>query len=141
MNELRILIDTGVIVSAVWLPRSIPRRAFDVAAEHGRLLLSNATAAELDDVVRRRKFNRYTQERERLEFLAGFIRKAEIVEIAEVVTGCRDPKDDKYLELAVNGRARYLVSGDADLLVLNPFRGIEILTPQAFLSAIQRVFE
>jgi predicted nucleic acid-binding protein len=48
------------------------------------------------------------------------------------VTACRDPKGDKFLELAVNGRADLIVSGDADLLVLDTFRGIPIITPAAF---------
>ena len=43
--------------------------------------------------------------------------------ITERVAACRDPKDDKFLELAVNGRADLIVSGDADLLVLDTFRG------------------
>jgi putative PIN family toxin of toxin-antitoxin system len=139
MNELRVVIDTGVVVSAVLLPRSIPRQAFDLAAEHGRLLLSNATAAELDDVLRRPKFNKYVEEQERIEFLAALIRQAEAVEINETVTGCRDSRDDKYLELAVNGGASHLVSGDSDLLVLHPFRGVVILTPQAFVSEVKRI--
>jgi putative PIN family toxin of toxin-antitoxin system len=107
-------------------------------ADQGRLLLSDATAAELEEVLRRPKFDKYTEEHARLEFLAALIRQAEAVEITVTVTGCRDWKDDTFLELAVNGRASHLVSGDADLLVLQPFRGIEILTPQAFLAAIKR---
>jgi predicted nucleic acid-binding protein len=54
------------------------------------------------------------------------------VPITERVTGCRDPKDDKFLELAVNGRADLIVSGDADLLVPDVFRGIPIISPAAF---------
>ncbi|MFQ5771845.1 MAG: putative toxin-antitoxin system toxin component, PIN family [bacterium] len=46
---------------------------------------------------------------------------------------CRDPKDDKYLELAVSGGAKFIVSGDKDLLALNSFREISILTPEQFL--------
>jgi predicted nucleic acid-binding protein len=47
---------------------------------------------------------------------------------------CRDPTDDKFLELAVNGQADVIVSGDADLLVLSPFRKIPIIAPAAFLQ-------
>jgi uncharacterized protein len=137
MNELRLVIDTGVVVSAVLLPRSIPRQAFDVAAERGQLLLSGATVAELDEVLRRQKFNKYTEEMRRLEFLAALIHQAEPIEISERINACRDPKDDKFLELAVNGRASHLISGDADLFVLDPYRGVTILTPQAFLLAMQ----
>ena len=57
---------------------------------------------------------------------------AELVTIIETVTGCRDPDDDKFLELAVNGRADVIVSGDDDLLALDTFRGIPIITPAAF---------
>jgi predicted nucleic acid-binding protein len=56
------------------------------------------------------------------------------VEITETITDCRDAKDNKFLELAVSGKADCVVSGDSDLLVLNPFRGISILTPREFLS-------
>ena len=59
--------------------------------------------------------------------------RAELVEIVELISASRDPKDDKFLELAVSGRADLIVSGDADLLVLNPFRGIPVVTPAAFL--------
>jgi uncharacterized protein len=57
-----------------------------------------------------------------------------IVEVTEVVTDCRDSKDNKFLELAVSGGAQSIISGDADLLVLDPFRGISIVTPQVFVS-------
>jgi predicted nucleic acid-binding protein len=55
-----------------------------------------------------------------------------MVTITEAIAGCRDPANDKFLELAVNGRADLIVSGDEDLLVLNAFRGIPILTPARF---------
>jgi putative PIN family toxin of toxin-antitoxin system len=122
MNELRVVIDTTVVVSAVLLPQSVPRQAFDSAADEGRLLLSAATIAELDEVLRRPKFNKYVGQQQRLEFLAALIDRAEAIEIAQPVTGCRDPKDDKFLELAVNGRVSHIISGDADLLVLHAQR-------------------
>jgi len=63
---------------------------------------------------------------------------AELVAITATVAGCRDPKDDKFLELAINGKAEIIVSGDADLLALNPFRGIPIVTPAIFLQREMR---
>src|SRR5262245_63486033 len=136
-SELRVVIDSGVAVSAVLLPRSVPRRAFDLAAACGKLLVSAATVAELDEVLRRAKFNKYVQEEERLEFLAALVRQAEKVEVTEVVTACRDPKDNQFLELAVSGRATHIITGDADLLTMHPFRGIAVVTPQAFLTECQ----
>jgi hypothetical protein len=63
---------------------------------------------------------------------------AELVTITDRITACRDPKDDKFLELAVNGRADLIISGDADLLALNPFREIPIVTPAAFVQGVAR---
>jgi predicted nucleic acid-binding protein len=56
------------------------------------------------------------------------------VSITERIVACRDPTDDKFLELAVNGRPDVIVSGDRDLLVLDPFRGIPIITPAVFIQ-------
>ena len=50
------------------------------------------------------------------------------------IVACRDPKDDKFLDLAVSGQATHLVTGDPDLLALHPFRGIDIVTARAFLT-------
>lgn len=73
-TERRVIFDTGVVVSALILPRSIPRQAFDAAILQGRLLVSDASIAELDDVLRRPKFERYVNEAERLDFLAQYLR-------------------------------------------------------------------
>jgi predicted nucleic acid-binding protein len=73
-------------------------------------------------------------EDERLAFLATLVREAELVVVTAVVTDCRDPKDNKFLELALSGKATHIVSGDEDLLVLHPFRGVLILTLQAFVA-------
>jgi putative PIN family toxin of toxin-antitoxin system len=137
-SELRVVVDTGVIVSALLLPRSVPRQAFDLAVGKGRLLVSEATVAELDDVLRRPKFNKYVAEEKRLEFFAVLVREATVVEITEMVAACRDPKDDKFLEVAVSGKASHLLSGDADLLVLHPFRGVTVMTPQDFLASVEK---
>lgn len=133
-SDLRIVFDTSVIVSAVLLPRSIPRRAFDQAQDEGKVLISEETVDELNTVLRRDRFERYVTAIQRLEFLAELIEKAEWVHVTAVVFECRDPKDNKFLELAISGRATHLISGDKDLLVLHPFRGIQIVTPQVFLT-------
>ncbi|HEX4132130.1 MAG TPA: putative toxin-antitoxin system toxin component, PIN family [Pirellulales bacterium] len=132
MSDVRIVVDTGVVVSA----QSISRQAFDVASNRGRLLVSQATVVELAEVLRRPRLNKYLSEEKRLEFLAALIREAELVDISETITACRDAEDDKFLELAVSGKAMYLVSGDQDLLALDPFRGVAIVTPRTFLTRL-----
>lgn len=89
---------------------------------------------ELADVLARPKFDPYATIAERQEFLRLVVRVAERVPIIHIVEACRDPTDDKFLELAVNGAAERIVTGDADLLALHPFRGIEILTPARYLA-------
>jgi uncharacterized protein len=135
-SDLRFVLDTGILVSALLLRGSVPRRAVDHAFASGIVLVSAATIEELDEVLSRPKFNRYVREEERLKFLAAFIRDTTLVDIAEIVTECRDPKDNKFLELALNGNANYIISGDNDLLVLHPFRGISIVTPHDFFSQV-----
>lgn len=134
MNKKRFVIDTNVIISAVLLKQSIARKAFDQAQAYGTLLISLDTLNELNDVLRREKFNKYLSEDERLRFLSILVRDAARVDVKDTIEECRDPKDNKFLELAVSGKADYIISGDKDLLDLSPFRGIPIVSPRQFLE-------
>lgn len=98
--------------------------------------MSDETAKEVRDVLARAGFDRHATLEVREEFLRDLMLDVEMVPIAETVRVCRDPKDDKILELAVNGRADYIVTGDDDLLVMNPFRGIAIIRPAEFLAFV-----
>ena len=89
---------------------------------------------ELHAVMSRTKFDRYVTPSERERFLGLLLRSAHLVEITESIRACRDPKDDQVLELAVSGRADWIITGDADLLALDPFRGIRIVTPTDFIG-------
>ncbi len=72
----------------------------------------------------------------RMRFFATYSKSAEAIRITEIIEVCRDVKDNMLLELAVSGNAGYLVTGDKDLLVLDPFRGIRIVTPRQFLDIV-----
>lgn len=132
--EGRFVFDTSVIVSALLLKDSRSREAFDLALDHGVILLSLPIVKELDDVLSRPKFDRYLIREEREHFLAALVWEAVFIEIKERVKACRDPKDDMLFELAVNGSAACIVSGDKDLLELHPFRAIPIMTPDEFIA-------
>jgi uncharacterized protein len=132
--DLRMVFDANVIVSAMLLPLSIPRRALNRVLGEGRLLISAATTTELDEVIRRPRFDKYLSEEERTEFLTALVYESELVHVVDNVTDCRDVRDNKYLELALSGRATHIVTGDADLLVLHPFRGIIIIPPSALVA-------
>ncbi len=129
----RCVFDTNVIVSAFLFERSEPGRAIGEALDRGQILLSEQVAVELTEVLRREKFDRYLSRKKREELLKALIQEAVLVDVTERIEACRDPKDDKYLELAVSGAADCIVSGDKDLLVLSPFRGVEVLRPVDFL--------
>ena len=136
-SKIRYVFDTNVIVSSLLFENSKPAQAFNYALNHGEVLLSPELLAELNDVLGRKKFDRFLTSEERDEFLETFIDRAILVEVIEKVQECRDPKDDKILELALNGQAQYIVSGDRDLLVLNPFHEVNIVTVEEFLRAVQ----
>jgi len=135
-NKPGYVIDTNTLVSALLLKNSTPRKAFDKALETGEILVSLEVVDELNDVLGREKFNKYVSEEERIEFLIALLQEAVFVEISEVITECRDPRDNKFLELAVSGNAECIISGDGDLLSLNPFRGITIVPPREFLEIV-----
>ncbi len=67
------------------------------------------------------------------DWLVQLMRSAELVSVTERVVACRDPTDDKFLEQAVSGRADLILTGDKDLVVRHPFRGIPIVTPVTFV--------
>ena len=130
----RIVLDTNALIGRLLLPASVPGRAVRKAVDEAQLLVSEPTLEELTDVLSRAKFDPYITIEERQEFLRLLGRIAEIVPIVHVVRACRDPRDDKFLELAVNGEADLIVTGDKDLLALHPFRGIPILTPASYVE-------
>src|SRR5438105_2837669 len=125
--EPRYVFDNNAVVSALLFEQSVPGQAFHAALDRGGILLSQATFAELTEVLGRKKFDRYVTREEREQFLALLLREATVVEIMEEIRACRDPKDDKFLELAIRGGASCLVTGDQDLLVLHPFRGVPVV--------------
>jgi|SRR5580700_9269456 putative PIN family toxin of toxin-antitoxin system len=132
---MRCVIDTNVFVSAALFSPSIPRQAVNKALRGGFLLFSEYTMDELKEVLFRSKFDRYVGREERILFLAQLGSVAEFVPIIRLVRECRDPKDDKFLEVALNGRAEVIITGDADLLAMHPWRGIAVVTPVGYLRS------
>lgn len=126
--------DTNSLISALLIRTSISRTAFDKALDHYRILVSAATTEEFDDVASREKFTSYLEEEEKERFEELLYREATYVSVHDTVTESPDPDDDKFLELALSGNASVIVSGDDDLLCLDPFRDIRIVPPRAFVE-------
>lgn len=129
-----VVCDTNVLVSAVLFPHSVPGQAVSHARNTGQLLTTPELAAELQAVLMRTKFARYISDELRDEFLATYLAEATFVVVSERVIVCRDPKDNMVLDAAINGNALCVISGDEDLLVLSPFRGIPIVRPAEYLE-------
>ena len=132
--DSRFVFDTNVMISALLFNTSVPGQVFNRSREDGMILISQSLVEELNDALGRDKFDHYVTREERETFLETLITESELVEITESVQACRDPKDDRILELAVSGDASFVVTGDSDLLVLNPFRSIQIVTPARLLE-------
>lgn len=130
----RVVVDTNALVSRLLIPDSLPARAVRKAVDEADLLASEATLDELVEVLARPKFDPYVTVEERQEFIRLLARVAEFVPVVHTVRACRDPRDDKFLALAVAGKADVIVTGDDDLLALHPFRGIAIQTPVDYLA-------
>ena len=136
MNKVRYIFDTNVIISSLLFEGSKPDLAIRYALQNGNSLYSLELIEEIDEVLSRTKFRKYITDAEREEFLDGFVDRGILIEVVDIVNECRDPKDDKILELALSGKADLIISGDKELLVLNPFRAMQIQSVDQFLKSI-----
>jgi putative PIN family toxin of toxin-antitoxin system len=130
---MRVVVDTNVFISAALKEKTPPETAVHLAAASHLLLKSTVTERELFVTIDRPRLAPLIPP-DFLDWLHELMAAAELVEITERIAACRDPKDDKFLELAVNGHADVLITGDSDLLALNPFRGFPIITPADFVQ-------
>jgi putative PIN family toxin of toxin-antitoxin system len=133
-NAPRIVLDTNVLVSTVCWLKTSPAQAYFHAIRTADLICSDAVRDEYRDVFSRPKFEPYAQLDLRIAFLEAFLDRCTPVVIIEEVAECRDIKDNKILALALNGSADLILTGDADLVALHPWRGIDILTPIQYLA-------
>jgi putative PIN family toxin of toxin-antitoxin system len=136
MKAERVVLDTNVLISAALSPHGKPSACLSWILDNATLLTSRELLNELDTRLARPKFSKYLGDERRRAFVADLALSSVLVDVRGVIRLCRDPDDDKLLEVTIAGGAHCLVTGDQDLLVLNPFRGVPILTPAQFLEAI-----
>lgn len=132
----RIVVDTGIWVSAALRPASVPAQAVALAFARYEVCVSDATLQELQQVLARDKFDRYLPRTARDDFFQGIRRLVQRVEVHSQVTDCADPKDNPFLALALDAGASLLLASDPHLCSLHPWRGIPILNPAAFVAAL-----
>jgi len=132
-----IVFDASTVISAALKVDSVPERALLRADEIDVFALSTPVDAEIAGVLNRPKFAEAIRADRRAFVLNVLRREAAWFAPTVRVIDCRDPKDDKYLELALAAGADTIVSSDDDLLVLHPWRGVRILRPAAYLAVVQ----
>ena len=131
---MRVVVDTNVWVSRLLLANSVAARAVDAALASSQVMVSEPLIEELADVLGREKFDRYVSLADREEFLRRVLQVATTLPVLTEVADCRDPDDNRLLALALDSESDYILTGDQDLLTMSPWRGIEIISPRAFLK-------
>ena len=136
MTKLRLVFDTNILISGLMSVNSLPQEVFDHGTSQAILLMSDEVQSEIENVISRPKLQKYITLERRTRFLTELSKQVERVTINQQIRACRDPKDDKFLELAVCGEANYIITGDTDLLDLHPSQNISILKAAGILTAI-----
>ncbi len=130
---MRLIIDTNVLVSAFIFKSETASNVVRYAAKKHTFIFSESTFKELKSTLLKLKFAEITDLPTIKNLLINLVRIGEFVEPNIKVSDCRDPQDNKFLELAVTGNAECIITGDKDLLALDPFRNIRIISPKEFL--------
>jgi putative PIN family toxin of toxin-antitoxin system len=136
---MRAVVDTSILVRAVIRPTgSVGPVLMHLRQGDYTLLYAQPLLEELVDVLNRPRIrDKYRLSDQDIQAVVGLILlRGEAALPQERIAACRDPRDDKFQEVAVAGEADVIVSGDDDLLVLHPFAGIPIISPAAFLRML-----
>ncbi|AUS99969.1 putative toxin-antitoxin system toxin component, PIN family [Nostoc sp. CENA543] len=136
MNHKLIVIDTNVLLSAALSPDGTARKALNKAYKQFKIAQSEETYQELKTRIYKAKFDKYISNEDRQYFLDAVKKYSQFIEVNSQLNTCRDPDDNKFLELAEDSNAEFLITGDKDLLILKdlPEYQNQIITPSDFLA-------
>jgi len=131
---MRVVVDTNILVSFAIRPKPEFEKLFDYLAVHGVTLVSEETIAEIFAVLSREAFRPYITQESAIDYVEWYAGISESVALTEHVAVCRDPNDDKFLALAVEGKANCIISGDSDLLDIVAYEDIPVYRAAEFLK-------
>jgi putative PIN family toxin of toxin-antitoxin system len=136
MNHKLIVIDTNIFISAALSPDGTARQALDKVYQEFQIAQSNETYQELTMRIYKSKFDKYISNEERQDFLNIVKKHSQFIEIKSQINICRDADDNKFLELAKDSSAEFLITGDQDLLSLKALAEYQkyIISPREFLN-------
>ena len=129
--RVKCVVDTNVLISAA-LTKGAPFRIVEHLIKNNALIFSKETISELSSRITQPKFDKYVSAEDREAYVNNLILSADLVIIDNLIQGCRDRDDDKFLETAVKSNAHFIISGDQDILTMHRFEGIDIVTVQEF---------
>jgi len=130
-DNIRVVIDTNIWIGFL-IGKTLSGLSESISNDNIRIIFSNELFDELFEVLQRPKFNKYFSQENIKELISLLHSKTERIEVTEHFEDCRDPKDNFILDLCVSGNADYLITGDDDLLALNPFRGTKTVNYRLF---------
>ena len=129
--RVKCVVDTNVLISATLIKGAL-FRVVEHLIKNNALIFSKETISELSSRITQPKFDKYVSAEDREAYVKNLILSADLVIIDNLIQGCRDRDDGKFLETAVKGDAQFIISGDQDLLTMHRFEGIDIVTVQEF---------
>lgn len=134
---MRIVIDTNVIASALFFGGK-PRQLLEMLIQRKvEAYVSREIVTEYQETCDE-LISRYPMKQILLP-LNYIIAACRLIEPKSKIYVCRDPEDDKFIECAVDARCIYIVSGDKDLLAVERFNDVQIVTVSEFLQNAVRI--
>jgi len=132
-KHYRIILDTNLWISFL-ITKNYSKLDSILFSRQCVLVFSKELLTEFIDVIKRPKFHKYVSHSDVEDILKTIEDYAEYVEVETTIDKCRDPKDNFLLSLSMDGRADYLLTGDAALLELKKIGKTRIITIAEFLS-------
>jgi len=130
---LKIILDTNIWISFL-INRDFKKLDVQLTKRNIRFLFSEELMEEFLEVARRPKLKKFFSKQNLNQLVENFENYGEFIRIKSKMNLCRDPKDNFLLNLAIDGKADFLVTGDKDLLVLDKIGDTRIITMREFLD-------
>lgn len=135
-RNTKYICDTNILLSSLLSKTSPPALTIDYIRKYGMFSFSQETLTEFEEVLKRPKFDKFLSIETRQNFINEIFELSVFYEVKQKLELCRDPKDNKFLDVAISSSADYLITGDDDLLVLDRIDHTAIITPREFIDSI-----